>query len=395
MTKRLPTELKRDHDSAFVRWNAKRIYFGRWGSRDASRAFAEWLSEMSAAPEIAEPKNRITIARCVARYMIHAESYYPSGEFNNISSAIAALLASAALLRAVDFGPVRLKQLQKSLATEKNEDGSLKYARSTINSKINRIRRCLRWCASEELIPVEVVTALETVPGLPQGRGLARESKPVQPVPREVVVATLPFLSPTVAAMVQTQYLCGMRPQDVCRMTTGAIDRSHDVWIYRPVEHKGTHRGQSLMKAIPIAAQAFLVSLLRSDPDEPLFSPLDTKRHFGNAGKRAKRGFYSTGSYGKSVFYGIAQANKAAIVEAAEQGREPSVVPHWQPNQLRHAIATDLRASIGIEAAQAYLGHLKPDTTLIYAAQTEVALREIAKGISLPVSSQQSPQSLP
>lgn len=393
MPRQIPTELKLDKSSnrAFVRFKGRKLYFGDWGTRAAQKAFAKWLLEVIEHPTAPATKDRITVTECVECYLVFAERYYsengvPTQEFLNVAAAMKVLLQLFGEDLAADFGPKKLKEIQRHLASEKTAsddpaiEPKLKYGRKTINSRIDRIRRCFRWCASEELIPADVSIALGTVAGLAAGRGMARESTPVRPVDLQTVQATLKWLSPTVATMIQVQFLCGMRPQDVCGMTTGALDQSGDVWIYRPQHHKNSHRGQQLAKAVPQQAQDLIRPLLRKDPDEPLFSPLDTKRHFNNAGKKAVRGPYTTASYGKSIIYAIAKAAKAKVT-----------IPHWSPNQLRHSIGTEVRRTSGIEAAQAYLGHSKPDATLIYAERTEQALRELGRGIVSPLG-QEAPE---
>jgi hypothetical protein len=60
-----------------------------------------------------------------------------------------------------------------------------------------------------------VYQALRAVPGLPKGRGAARETDPVTPPPEGHVEAALPFLRPPVAAMVKLQLYTGMRPGEV------------------------------------------------------------------------------------------------------------------------------------------------------------------------------------
>lgn len=413
MARKLPIELKCDRYSqrAYVRYGGKKTYFGKWGSQESFRAFAAWLrAQTPGIPRTLPAQEEITLAACVALYLGYAESYYSrdgktSQEFVNVRTAAQVLLRSIDdSFKAIDFGPRRLKDLQRDLAAEmtvprqsrpaKGSIGeptadsppprpakppTLKYARTTINSIVDRIRRLFRWCVSEELIPASVLTALETVSGLPKGRRLAREPQPVTAVSFYVVADTLPHVSPTVAAMVQVQALCGMRPQDVCGMTTGALDMRGDVWLYRPAQHKGTHRDQTLVKAIPLPAQEILRPLLRSNLSEPLFAPLDSRQFWGNAPRRMQRGFFTTAAYGKAIASGIQRAQKKAV-----EGEGDSV-PHWAPNQLRHAIATELRRTASLEAAQVYLGHAKPDTTLIYAEQTVAALVEVARGFVSPL----------
>ncbi len=41
-------------------------------------------------------------------------------------------------------------------------------------------------------------------------------------------------LDATLRAMVQVQRLTGMRPQEVCLLTPKQIDRTGEIWLYRP-----------------------------------------------------------------------------------------------------------------------------------------------------------------
>jgi len=411
-----PTEVSIDKGTnrAYVWWDGKKVYFGKAGTLESAKKFLEWSRATLPAPEIKDtPQEITTVARCAAAYMVHAQSYYardgrPTGELNNIRQSMAILLRHYPRELIADFGPKKLLHLQNVLAEEmvtrkggrgeRDENGkptqTHRFSRETINTHIRRIRRCFRWCVSRELIPVSVVTALETVSGLPAGRGLAKEPSPVSPVSIEDVIATFPFLSPTVVSMIKVQTLSGMRPQDVCRMTPGAIDRSKPVWLYRPAKHKTSHRKKILTKAIPVEAQEIIKPFLigRSD-DEPLFSPSDSKQYWLSLTRNKSttpkppkpRRTYNTGAYGKAIVYAIARAAK----------QTPAItIKHWYPNQLRHLIGTQLRAQIGIEAAQLFLGHAKPDVTLRYAEASDARLAEIAKVLVSPFGTM-SGESLP
>ena len=50
-----------------------------------------------------------------------------------------------------------------------------------------------------------------------------------------------------------------------------------------------------------------------------------------------------------------------------ENWRRGNAEHHWHPNQLRHAVGTELRKRFGLEAAQVVLGHATADVTQIYA----------------------------
>jgi integrase len=124
----------------------------------------------------------------------------------------------------VDFGPRSLKAIQQHLVASG-------ISRGVINARINRIRRMFKWAASEELIPVSIYDALRTVAGLRAGRMVAREPEPIGPVADETIDATLPFVAPPVAAMIQLQRTTGMRPGEVVTMRASDIDASGDVWM--------------------------------------------------------------------------------------------------------------------------------------------------------------------
>jgi integrase len=52
-------------------------------------------------------------------------------------------------------------------------------------------------------------------------------------------------------------------------------------------------------------------------------------------------------------------------------------VPCWQPNQLRHTKATEIRREAGLDAARAVLGHRSPTITETYAEIDEAKASEI------------------
>ena len=80
-----------------------------------------------------------------------------------------------------------------------------KRFRKEVSKRIGRIKRAFKWAASEELLPPSVFEGLRSVDGLRMERTTARETPPVRLVDDQRVDASLPFLSPHVAAMVQLQ----------------------------------------------------------------------------------------------------------------------------------------------------------------------------------------------
>lgn len=64
-----------------------------------------------------------------------------------------------------------------------------------------------------------------------------------------------------------------------------------------------------------------------------------------------------------------------AVTRAATKAK----VDHWFPYQLRHTAASVVREALGVEAAQALLGHSRADMTEHYARLTEEKAIEAAK----------------
>lgn len=68
---------------------------------------------------------------------------------------------------------------------------------------------------------------------------------------------------------------------------------------------------------------------------------------------------------------------RRAINRACEKlGIEP-----WNPNQLRHTFATQIRKKFGLDAAQVALGHEHADVTQVYAEKDLAVIRDIAKSL--------------
>jgi integrase len=127
--------------------------------------------------------------------------------------------------------------------------------------------------------------------------------------------------------------------------------------------------------AIGPKGQEILQPFLKLDPEASLFSPKDAERDrraeqrsrrktklwrsHSNKARRLRRGSnaqnirdcYDTASYRRAV---ARACEKAGVVR-------------WSPNQLRHSAATRIRKELGIESAQAVLGHRNLETTQVYA----------------------------
>jgi integrase len=246
------------------------------------------------------------------------------------------------------------------------------------------IRAMLKWGILRKLATSQVYGEAKLIPPLKKGKTKAYEKPEREAVPDDVVRETLPFMSPTVATMVQVQRLTGMRPSEVCKMTVGDIDqtRGNGLWYYVQSHKTEAHIGK---KPIPLGKpEQRLIEpyLVDKKPTEAVFSPRTAmaewhaerranrktkvspsqeKRNQQRAKKPAKRQpgeFYDRNSYRVAILNAIKKGNK--ILPKDQQ------IPHWSPYQLRHANATATELEHGLDEAQAQLGHTSADMTKRY-----------------------------
>ena len=396
----------RSSGQAIVRISGRDHYLGPHDSPESrekyDRLIAEWLSNGRQPIITSAPlEESLLVNELLLKFVDHAERYYlvdgaPSKEVVNLKLAIRPVKELYGSVPATDFGPHALKAVRQHMVDVQ------KLCRKEINKRVGRIKRVFRWGVSEELIPPFVFEGLRTVEGLKTGRTTARESPPVRPVNDQVVEATLPFLSPQVAAMVQLQRITGMRPAEVTIMRPGDIDRSGDLWVYRPQKHKTSYLG--VTKEVPLGPRGRdLIRPFLDRPDDAyLFSPIEAeawrnerrvaqrnpnrktkiypseltarvkrqKMAKTRKSKRPKRDHFDTASYRRAIKYGITKAKRNEIE-----------IPSWHPHQLRHTRATEVRRQFGVEGAQVALGHSRADVTEIYAERNFDLAARIAREI--------------
>ena len=390
MTDRLPSQRVpkyRKHKAtgqAVVTLQGKDHYLGKHGtaaSREAySRLIAEWLergrqtttpSRNKDQPALTPP----TVNDLILGYLRHSLDYYKdsAAERDRIRLALRPLRTLYGRADAVAFGPLAFRAVQAEMAKT--------LARRTVNHRAGVIKRMVRWAVANELIPPSVFEGLRAVEGLKKGRSAARETAPVRPVSDVVVEKTLPFLSPHVPAMVEVQRLTGTRSGELCVMRSGDIDRTADVWVYKPSQHKTAHRGQDRTIFIGPKAQAVLTPLLSGlGPHDYVFSPrrMTEERY---AAMRQKRVTNVPSSQRTRKKRGARRRpgdcyDARSYCHAVRKGCERGGIESWHPHQLRHAAATEMRKQFGIEVARVVLGQRHVNTTELYAQQDGDKARE-------------------
>ncbi len=254
------------------------VYLGPYGSPESRERYARLVAELPASAGARREINgefsridNVSLNEVILRYWEFAQSYYtkdgkPTKELACMREALRPLRQLYGRTAAAEFGPKALKTVRQRLVEQD-------LCRNVVNHRISRIKRVFKWAVAEELIPAPVHHGLQAVAGLRYGRTKARETEPVRPVADEWVEALLPFLTPTLAAMVRVQRLTGMRPCELVLMRGCDIDRVDEVWTYEPHDHKMRWRGHRRLVPIGPKAQRVLQLLLDRPPDAYLFSP--------------------------------------------------------------------------------------------------------------------------
>jgi integrase len=170
-----------------------------------------------------------------------------------------------------------------------------------------------------------------------------------------------------------------MRPCDISRGADG-------VWVYRPREHKTEHFGAVRHVLMGPRAQEVLRPWLDRAPEAYCFSPAEAVAA-RNARSRAHRKSPMTPSQAARKAKphpkqaAGARYDKDSYRWAIRKVCQKAGVPVWHPNELRHTAATEIRASVGLEAAQAVLGHAKADVTQVYAERDLAKARAVMSEI--------------
>ena len=272
------------------------------------------------------------------------------------------------------------------------------WCRKLVNKQIYRIKRIFKWAASREMVPVATYNAIATIEGLQAFRSEARETARVLPAPPEMVEVVLPFLPKVIRQMVELEYVsggAGRRTVPASRRGFGHAGRN---WKFRPPQHKTLHRGEERIIEFGPKAIEILKTALKPNASAYLFSPADAEAE-RNASRRKSRITKRTPS---QIARDVASEkrnrnrqpgemyNKDSFNHAVHRACEKAFPPpndlpaaelkawkkkhRFTPHQLRHAAATRIRKSHGLEAAGVVLGHKTLAATMIYAeADQELA----------------------
>ena len=350
---------------------SKTFYTGKFGTPEAERRYDQLIRDYVASgrrPPESERADVGRIADLAADFWNHFLSIHPnSREPEGLKYTLKPFVEMFGSMPVTEFTSLHLIQARDAMI----EKG---ISRKLINSRVTRLKRMFRWGVSRRLFPATAQLEIQAVEGLRYGRSAAKENSPVAVVSSENVDAVLPLVSKQIAAMIQVQCLTGARPGEVLIMRGMDVDRTGDVWQYRPPQHKNKHR--QIEREIPIGprGQAILRPFLLRPESAYLFNPkeAETERHRAQAAARTSK--MTPSQLARHLRWSKAPRSKlgdhyliAGYRRAIARACKLAEISRWSPNQLRHLAATRFRQAEGLDTAQAILGHTHARTTEIYA----------------------------
>lgn len=305
-------------------WEGRSIYLGPAGSPQADANYRRIVRSILETGQPFPPAGGASVAKLAAQFLVHTKKSFPANSREPMAYARAMDLLCETL------GDVPADQVTPGRFAAMRDKWAEQNALRTVNRHHNQILAAFRWGVTVELVPASVWHALQAVGRLKPRRSPAKDPRVVGPVAWKDVEAIRDHVRPQVWAMIVVQWHTGMRSGELLRMTPGQIVD----WVYRPKDHKNAWRGH--VREIPLGPKCREVLsewLKDKGESDPVFPG------------------YTSQSYGRAV----------------KRACEKAKVPHWHPHQIRHAFATRVRESHGLDAAQAVLGHATARVTEIYA----------------------------
>ena len=366
---RLP-KICNDRGRAFSWHNGKRVYHGVWKSAEAEKNYKRFKAALleSPTPRFGDGKNDdVLVVELAADFLGHFESRMDKSAIDMFKQCIGYLDEIYGELPVNEFSPKKLKVVRERMVK------SGRLCRNQINRYATMIIRIFSWGVEEELAKTNV-HALREVKPLPKGEPGTFDHPPREDVPDDVVMRTLRYItSQTVKAMIQVQRMIGARPGEIFRMRVGDIDRTrgNGLWYYVPGSYKtGEFVGKIEFPLGKPEQELLAPYLIGKKSAEAVFSPRTAKQERYD-GKRAiperYSEFYNRHSYRQAIEHAINKGNKTLP--------EDEQIPYWTPYRLRNSAATATEEKIGLDEAQAQLGHKSANMTRRY-SKAQLRIRE-------------------
>ena len=392
--KNRPPKYSKLNGQAVVYYQRKTHYLGRYDSPESKIKYYRFLAETQANPVSFLPRgeNYVTIRELAAAFLDYAKANTDSASYSLYRVIILDFLDKlyGDGIHVDSFKPSCLKLVREEMVQ------SRRFCRKIVNRCTKNIIAIFAWGVENDLVQETTWRALKTVKALQEGYPGTFDNEEREPVADDVIQRTLPFMPPTLRAMVQLQRILGMRPNEIFKMRAGDIDatKKNGLWYYVPGSYKTSRFVGKIVFPLGIPEQGLIAPYLKDKTAEnAVFSPR-TAMQERNAERRANRKTKITPSQAArdkvraakpsrySEFYNrdsYRQAIKHAIEKGNRQLPDGGKIPHWYPYQLRHTAATATELAHSDEDAQALLGHRSVNMTKRYSHNQLTRREELAK----------------
>jgi hypothetical protein len=208
-----PPQYKKCGKYAVVYIDGKRIFLGLFGSQESKIAYARHLAER-ASPDLCPPKGGkdVTVKELAAAFLDHAKATLKKPNYTHHRVVVLDFLnkfyGDNTLVN--DFKPSCLKLVRQELINALNKRGKPRFCRGMVNDYVSRIVRIFQWGVEEGIVHSDTAAVLKAVKPLEEGYAGTFDHEEREDVPDSVIKSTLPFMPPTLRAMIKLQRLTGL-----------------------------------------------------------------------------------------------------------------------------------------------------------------------------------------
>ena len=360
-------------------------YHGQWGLRETKSRYEIWLAEYlsnqnlpaDSEPEHAEP----ILADLVTTFMAWADGYYrnpttklPTSQHHVLKSAIREMKPwiesgkPIAEFTTKDLIAVRAAIVNRNIMPQSEFTPRKKLTISSVNILICKIRLMFKKGVEFGLVPVQVYQSLMCVQPLNwRTAPTLRNPEPIKAVEKVSIDKIQSFLKPVYQVMMKVHTTTGMRVKELVQMKWSEINpvkNDPTIYCYQPSQHKGSHRGQDRKIFIHEDHIALMKSIRK-----PLWEKDFVWCSHGKGINAGYSGQMTPAAYYLAIKSAIRRFNRVNKIK----------LERFTPLQIRHLVGTEIRETDGIEAVAATLGHVRLNTSEIYAEQRFTKAKERAR----------------
>ena len=388
---------RKNNDTAYTTFNGKRYYLGKWGADSTIAKYnailADWRLSRKKPVNIVEDRN-YRLEELLGAFMEDYLAKPVKSDLNAYKLVIDALRLYFPYKLADDFRPTDLETLRTYFSAKQERANGQTYYRSRtyINKLIGYVRSIFSWGVGKSIVRFETYQALRFVRPLRKGSTNVPETRKRTVVSDHDLKGVMEYLQPIYRDIIQLLRITGMRPKELCSLRIRDLDRSGDIWIYHPKNHKTEWKGKDRVIAFGERSQSVLKRHLTGrKPTEYIFSPkrVMTERWQIQAQNRkskvspyqqARAEWRKPKKYAR--FSPSLETNTIAnrLREACKRALSDKKISRaWTLYELRHTAITEVRLKAGVESAQHFAGHSTIATQDYYDHSATIAVIELAK----------------